>query len=350
MAAVDACETVAAKVRDAEAAVAEFDAQIAQARAALAEAETSAESEAPVEEGDEVPAGEAEGAGPARHRFGTKLFSGRRHEGGGGGVALSDRPAADESDLPAEAADEGSPPGGEGDERPGPPPAESGDEDAQRLSRLEARRVEADDELESLGVAGPTNAIRTARDHLAGLGPEPTDPEVERARSLSNRWRELTRELDALGWRQLGDEDDATSVAERARVAAPTAAASLADSGSDESDASPEPVEPDEVVDARARLIKARKNREVAQAALRSATAGPDDVSALEAAHNAVLDAQERCRGPVRRGQGAAEAGGGPGRGARRPRPARLQHVRRLHDERHGSLPRRCRHRGPRHR
>lgn len=207
-----------------------------------------------------------------------RLFSGGEGASHRGGVALSAEP------RPAAA--------GGGDDDPF-------DDPAARLAALEERRREAGAELGALSTAAQTDQVRAARDHLVALGPSPSDPQVDQARALADRWRGLARQLDAIGW----DRPDQGQGAPQGTAGVPKPETGDAlPRASNPQGAAPtvptEPVpEPAAIVAARAQLAKAGQTRHAAQTIVDASSMDPEDVRTLEDAHTAVLDAQERTEG-----------------------------------------------------
>lgn len=272
--ATDSCAAAAARVRDAHAEVARHDAEPKEAQRAAGRAEVRGTVEA------------AEEAAP-KHKVAVRLFRSRKHQGDGG-VAVTTRPARDAMVAPAASTG-----------------AEEGE--SERLPALEARRGEVAQELEDLGAAASTEEMSAARDRLAQLGSVSNDPLA--AGDLAARWRRTTKELEALD----SDRTDAPASATGAeRVDDPSGDPEGVGGEPSEPGDSPsvlavedrlfqthgaagEPVEPLAVASARLKLAKARENREQqAGADIDASSIDPEDIQQLEAAHNAVLDAQER--------------------------------------------------------
>ncbi len=143
-----------------------------------------------------------------------------------------------------------------------------------QLQSVDRRRDEVRSELDGLPASVPTGEIRTARDELVGQGLATVNPEAGDSRRLAVRWRELVARRDELAADQPAQADA-------------TDGAASGDPGADIE-------EPSSLAAARERLETARRGHEAAQQAANASATGPDDITALEAAHTAVLDAQER--------------------------------------------------------
>lgn len=143
----------------------------------------------------------------------------------------------------------------------------SGDALRTRTDHPEAQAERLRQQLVALDTAaGDMASMQAARDRLDRAERVVAPPEHQRALALADRWRQIGRELDALG-RDPGD-DDLTNA------------------------------EPAAVSTARSRLAQARRAVNDAKgASVPSTDLGPDDVAALEEAHTTVLDAQERTEG-----------------------------------------------------
>ena len=320
--AVSGCEAAATAVRDAHAAVAAHESDLAAARAAVEEAEAAASTAdaEPASQGEDEARLAGDADAPERSRAG-RLFRGRRHEQRGGGLAVTARPepvteamdpdgASSPSSLFSRRQDVGGRQVPPSSPRPPVDRPEDQPEDEDRLQRLEGRRREAGEQLAGMEKMAPTTEVRAARDELVALGPAAIPPQWARARKLAARWRELAREREARGWTDLDGSrlDDpagsdpsgaGTSRAEGQTVASGVVDVPSAAEGAPRSspgDAAPSTTwsEPEHVAEARARLARAEHNRDEAHAAADRSATGPDEIRALEAAHSAVLDAQER--------------------------------------------------------